>query len=168
MTDDAEQRPCQRCLRKGLLCEYVPVSDGAQYAASSDNSGTHSSHTQPTNTASRSHPTTDNYSATHGHSGYSQTMSHPSYHYQHGNRLINPGSSSYPVPRGQIYNPPVSPPTRPHYATPTLAPHSVSPPAFSGNYGYPNQWPQSSPPSTQPQYVSSRSKFGVENLLMDV
>ncbi|KAJ7814844.1 hypothetical protein B0H14DRAFT_3746898 [Mycena olivaceomarginata] len=43
----------------------------------------------------------------------------------------------------------------PHRRVPTTrrpasAPHSVSPPAFSGNYGYPNQWPQASPPSTQP------------------
>ncbi|KAJ7809178.1 hypothetical protein B0H14DRAFT_3760051 [Mycena olivaceomarginata] len=111
-TDDTEYKPCQRCLHKGLLCEYFPVSDRQQHAASSDSPRTHSSRPQPTKSGSRVHSAAKNHPAT--HSECPQSMSLTLYtlrsdraastlNHRYGDQRTLPGSSSYCFPETQIH-----------------------------------------------------------------
>ncbi|KAF7342323.1 Haloacid type II [Mycena venus] len=43
LTDDSETKPCQRCVRKGLVCEYLPVADEQEQATAPAQSASKSS-----------------------------------------------------------------------------------------------------------------------------
>ncbi|KAF8205269.1 hypothetical protein K438DRAFT_1757256 [Mycena galopus ATCC 62051] len=172
LTDNVDQKPCQRCIHKGLKCEYLLVAEEEKCApiVPSDNFTTPYSPGPPPPppgaSCSRLHAAPGgNLTA---NPGYPQSppmawydskstpwdhalKSSATFTQQLGNQQIHP-SSYYPA----------NTPANPAYVSAAQAPHQGSFPRFPPNYGHTTHWSRS-PQSTHPQYVISSSKFNAQH-----
>ncbi|KAJ6481561.1 hypothetical protein C8R47DRAFT_1073910 [Mycena vitilis] len=158
LTEDSEQKPCERCVRKGLLCEYRPVADeepsaGIPSGASRPSAGQPIPHPgttpchyfgagpspRPPQGGNAQYPATSK--------GWGSTPND----FSQGGQRVPPGSRPlYTAPQG--YNAatydsmPVSP-----YGGTVPPPQSGDSSAYLTMYRDPSNWPQFSPLSGQPQ-----------------
>ncbi|KAJ6562243.1 hypothetical protein B0H19DRAFT_1259817 [Mycena capillaripes] len=150
LTEDSEQNPCERCVRKGLVCEYRPVADDQEHNAGT----THSYERQAAPSAapaSSPYPLGNQRPPQSGNAQYPPSMVYGSTPgsapYSYGGQQLHPGSSqSYGQPQG--YNAPTSGPASP-YGSSAPTPQQRSPPGYPANYSA--NWPAAfTPLSSQP------------------
>ncbi|KAJ7099871.1 hypothetical protein C8R43DRAFT_1141400 [Mycena crocata] len=149
MTDDTEQQPCERCIRKGLMCEYLAVGNedstsapppGRSSAGHSPSSSSYPSGSYPVSTAvsNGAYGTHRPPHAIHPQSAPSQPQPQGphfdnSAHQYQGHRAPAP----YPVPSQYNHGPSstygrVQPPMQ----SPFPPPNQAGPSAYPTNYGY--------------------------------
>ncbi|KAJ7106674.1 hypothetical protein C8R44DRAFT_745141 [Mycena epipterygia] len=160
LTEESEQRPCERCIRKGLVCEYLPVADEqAQSAGSNPPPPTQSGFGHPPPAPYNQPPVprpAATFNATPAYNGPSNVMQpqhmpsmapNPSgftSSNHHRNPRVHPTSAPYPVP-SYPYRPGLTPANSYSAGQPAVYP-AVPPPQQSGpsaypnNYGYPYEW----------------------------
>ncbi|KAJ7099851.1 hypothetical protein C8R43DRAFT_1244276 [Mycena crocata] len=150
MTDDTEQQPCDRCIRKGLLCEYLAVGDedstsardpppGRSSAGQSPSSSSYPAGSYPvsstnSNGAYGTHPPPHAIHPQYAPSQPQEPHSNHSAHQYQGHRTPAP----YPVPSSQYNNGPSNTYGReqPPMHSPFPPPNQAGPSTYPPNYGY--------------------------------
>ncbi|KAJ6562649.1 hypothetical protein B0H19DRAFT_1288664 [Mycena capillaripes] len=160
LTDDAEQKPCERCVQKALLCEYHPVADKQKHSTERSgvrySSGPQPQASPPASQACSPYLVGGNHRAGHLNAQYLPSISYilPSPLDVAGQspNVASPqvytGFNSHPIVT-QGYNahrPP--PPNEYGTAVPTLQQRRFF--GHPRSYGYPSNWPQFPESSTQP------------------
>ncbi|KAJ7627942.1 hypothetical protein DFH06DRAFT_1338773 [Mycena polygramma] len=161
LTEDSEQKPCERCVRKGLLCEYRPVADEGDPSAGIPSGAARPSAGQPISPpgvapghyfgAGNPRPPQGgnaHYPAT--SQGWGSTPND----FSQGGQRVPPGSRPlYTPPQG--YNTYGSMPANP-YGGPAPPPQSGGSSAYSTTYGNPSNWSQF-PPSSVNVFILGRA-----------
>ncbi|KAJ7914046.1 hypothetical protein B0H13DRAFT_1873264 [Mycena leptocephala] len=159
LTEDSDNRPCERCVRKGLLCQYLPVADEQDQSPGMnspalDRAGTAQSAHQPVSHAGpgfNPYAPAGNHLSPHSRNPpYAPSTSQAAPHAapNHGGQQFYAGSSPYYVPL--------------KVTTPMQHGSSVYP----TNYVYPSNWPafpQSQSPTQSVPHAFAQDRATVAN-----
>ncbi|KAJ7841209.1 hypothetical protein B0H14DRAFT_2587051 [Mycena olivaceomarginata] len=159
LTEDSEQVPCERCVRKGLVCEYVPVADEEEQSmrdpAPNKPSSKYASASQPIPPAGQvpgPYHVGRNRSSQGGNPAYPASNQWGPTPFNPSARSPGSGANAY-YSGGNPYS--NQPQAYNHGPAPTLPYTAAAPPQHGSSSGYP---PNSVYPSNWPAFPSSSSQ----------